>query len=83
MDVWYQHAFRGQTPLVQWELKSHSIFKRGPARGEEHQLAHAAARRQRGKNGLWKFVADPPKLTRVDSDTATPSKPRSANTPRR
>ncbi len=71
MDVWYQHAFPGaKHSLVQWELKSHSIFQEAARHAEKNTSLRMLPRvARRGKNGLWKFVADPPKLTLVDKAT--------------
>ncbi len=71
MDIWYQHAFPGaKHSLVKWELKSHDVFKQAALHAEQNTskrlLPHVA---QQKTNGRWRFVADPPTLTRVEDKT--------------
>ncbi len=71
MDIWYQHAFPGaKHSLVKWELKSHDVFKQAALHAEQNTskrlLPHVA---QQKTSGRWRFVADPPTLTRVDDKT--------------
>jgi len=72
MDIWYQHAFPGAMhSLVKWELKSHDVFEqaaRHATQNTSRRLLPRVARQE--PDGHWRFVADPPTLTRVDDATA-------------
>jgi uncharacterized protein (DUF2252 family) len=71
MDVWYQHAFpAAKHSLVKWELKSHDVFKQAALYAAQNTSKRLLPRVARQKaNGAWRFVADPPTLTRVDDAT--------------
>jgi uncharacterized protein (DUF2252 family) len=71
MDVWYQHAFPGaKHSLVKWELKSHDVFKQAALRAQQNTSKRLLPRvAQEEAVDRWRFVADPPTLTRVDDAT--------------
>ena len=71
MDVWYQHAFpAAKHSLVKWELKAHDVFKQAALHAAQNTSKRLLPRVARQKaNGAWRFVADPPTLTRVDDAT--------------
>jgi uncharacterized protein (DUF2252 family) len=71
MDIWYQHAFpAAKHSLVKWELKSHGIFEQAVQRAQQNTSLRLLPRvAQKEAGGQWRFVADPPTLTRVDDPT--------------
>jgi uncharacterized protein (DUF2252 family) len=71
MDIWYQHAFPGaKHSLVRWELKSHDVFKQAVLHAQQNTSKRLLPRvAQQEADGHWRFIADPPTLTRVDSAT--------------
>jgi len=72
MDIWYQHAFPGaKHSLVKWELKSHDVFEQAVRHAQQNTSRRLLPRVARQEaDGRWRFVADPPTLTRVNSATA-------------
>ncbi len=71
MDIWYQHAFPGaKHSLVKWELKSHDVFAQAALHAKRNTSKRLLPRvAQQEADGHWRFVADPPTLTRVDDAT--------------
>jgi Uncharacterized protein conserved in bacteria (DUF2252) len=56
--------------LVKWELKAHDVFKQAGLRAAQNTSKRLLPRvAQQKANGMWRFVADPPTLTRVDDAT--------------
>jgi uncharacterized protein (DUF2252 family) len=70
MEIWYQHAFPGDKhSLVRWELKKHDVFKEAALLAEQNTSKRLLKHVAQARRGRWRFVPDPPTLTRVDEET--------------
>jgi uncharacterized protein (DUF2252 family) len=71
LETWYLHAYPGRdNPLVQMDAKSQAVAAKAVAKAAQQTniaLLHKVA--TRGRNGDWRFLEDPPVLTRVDTQT--------------
>jgi len=71
LETWYLHAYPGrENPLVHPDAKAKAVVAKAVAKAA--QQTNAALLRKtatRIRNGVWRFLEDPPILTRVDAKT--------------
>jgi len=71
LDIWYLHAYPGRkNPLLNIDPKSEAVINKAVAKASQQTnvaLLRKTATRER--DGKWRFIEDPPILTRVDAKT--------------
>ncbi|HEY7096666.1 MAG TPA: DUF2252 domain-containing protein [Terriglobales bacterium] len=68
METWYLHAYPGrENVLVHIDAKSAAVFKKAVAKaGQQTNATLLTKSSERGVDGAWRLIEEPPVLTRVN-----------------
>lgn len=71
LDTWYLHSYPGRdNPVAQMDAKTKAVIGKSVAKASQETnlaLLHKVASKE--KDGAWRFLENPPILTRVDAKT--------------
>ena len=69
LETWYLHAYPGrENPIAKMDPRSKEVFRKGMAKAAQQTSASLLQKvASRGRDGEWRFLEDPPVLSRVSA----------------